>query len=87
MKRALILTVAIFFYLAATSESAIPDLLVGSSESDSILRYDGVTGAFLGEFASGAGLDRPLGFTIGPDANLYVSGMRIGTGPHAGLLL
>ncbi len=34
------------------------DLLVGSAFTDSVLRYDGQTGAFLGTFASGGGWSR-----------------------------
>jgi streptogramin lyase len=51
------------------------DLLVGSNRTDSILRYDGTTGDFLGAFvASGSGgLMHPGGFAFGPDGNLYVS--------------
>lgn len=51
------------------------DLYVVSRGTDSIKRYDGTTGAFLGDFvASGSGgLDAPIGLTFGPDGNLYVS--------------
>jgi outer membrane protein assembly factor BamB len=51
------------------------DLLVGSFLTDSVKRYDGVTGAYLGEFVS-AGPSGPLdprGMTIGPDRHLYVA--------------
>lgn len=51
------------------------DLYVASARNGMILRYDGTTGAFLGEFvASGVGgLDHPIGLTFGPDGNLYVA--------------
>jgi WD40 repeat protein len=50
------------------------DLLVSSGLTDNVLRYDGVTGAFVGEFvaAGSGGLDAPFGLAFGPDGNLYV---------------
>lgn len=51
------------------------DLYVSSGGTDSVLRYDGTTGAFLGQFvASGSGgLDHPESLSFGPDGNLYVA--------------
>src|SRR5260370_34762502 len=51
------------------------DLLVGNLSDNSIKRFDGITGAFLGNFvAPGAGgLSTPGYFIFGPDGNLYVS--------------
>jgi hypothetical protein len=45
-----------------------------SNNNDSVLKYDGTTGDFLGVFvASGAGgLDNPQALVFGPDGNLYV---------------
>lgn len=51
------------------------NLYVASFETDSVLRYDGATGTFLGDFvpAGGGGLDGPdAGLTFGPDGHLYV---------------
>lgn len=48
------------------------DLLVSSRFSNNILRYDRLTGAFKGVFASGNGLANPNGIAYGPDGNLYV---------------
>lgn len=48
------------------------DLLVSSRFSNNVLRYDRVTGAFKGVFASGNGLANPNGIAYGPDGNLYV---------------
>ena len=51
------------------------DLLVTSSNSNSVLRYDSTTGAFIDAFVpeGSGGLDSPIGLTFGPDHNLYVS--------------
>jgi sugar lactone lactonase YvrE len=48
------------------------ELLVSSGGTDSVVRYDGRTGAFIDIFASGGGLDSPNGLVFGPDGNLYV---------------
>jgi streptogramin lyase len=58
---------------AGASLGATSDLLVDSSGTNQILRYDGVTGAFKGVFASGNGLSGTEELTYGPDGNLYVS--------------
>ncbi|MHC4947254.1 MAG: M12 family metallo-peptidase [Planctomycetota bacterium] len=50
------------------------DLLVASRDTDSVLRYDGRTGASLGTFASGGGLVAPFGLALGPGGNLFVTG-------------
>jgi len=52
------------------------DLFVSSqagTQANHVLRYDGTTGASLGVFDSGGGLEGPLGITFGPDGNLYVA--------------
>ena len=48
-------------------------LYVSSFFSDEVLRYNGVTGAFIDVFASGGGLSEPFGLVFGPDGHLYVS--------------
>lgn len=48
------------------------DLLVSSRFSNSVIRYDGLTGALIGTFASGPELRNPNGMAFGPDGNLYV---------------
>jgi DNA-binding beta-propeller fold protein YncE len=47
---------------------------VSSQENDRVLRYDGVTGAFIDIFvaAGSGGLNVPVGLDFGPDGNLYV---------------
>jgi outer membrane protein assembly factor BamB len=49
------------------------DLLVLSFNTNSVLDYNGASGAFQKTFASGAGLQGPSGITLGPDDNVYVS--------------
>ena len=51
------------------------DLFVCSYANSKVVRYDGTTGALIGDFvASGSGgLSNPFGIVFGPDGNLYVS--------------
>lgn len=49
------------------------NLYVSSSNTHRIKRYDGLTGAYLGNFATDNGLEYPRGITFGPDGNLYVA--------------
>jgi sugar lactone lactonase YvrE len=44
-----------------------------TSETSAIFRFDGRTGKFIDQFASGGGMYRPYGIAFGPDNNLYVS--------------
>jgi len=57
---------------AATPAQAV-ELLVSSCNTDNVKRYNGTTGAFIDSFASGGGLDAPIGLVFGPDGHLYVS--------------
>jgi streptogramin lyase len=59
--------------LAAKAARFVPDILAASWTTDSILRFDGETGAFEGTFADGGPLRFPAGLDYGPDGNLYVS--------------
>lgn len=56
-------------------------LLVGNVTDSSIKRYDGTTGAFVGNFVApgSGGLNLPTYFIFGPDGNLYVSSNRDGS--------
>jgi hypothetical protein len=60
---------------------AAADLLVSSAATNQVLRYDGITGAFIDAFVSAGsgGLESPSGLTLGPDGNLYVSGSTMFT--------
>lgn len=57
---------------SAARARAQDSIFVTSRFSDEVLRYD-AGGAFLGVFASGGGLDNPVGLTFGPDGDLYVA--------------
>ncbi|MCA9212652.1 MAG: hypothetical protein KDB27_06295, partial [Planctomycetales bacterium] len=50
------------------------DLLVVSWEGDSVLRFSGANGDFVGEFINAATgtLDQPTYSILGPDGHLYV---------------
>jgi uncharacterized protein (TIGR03118 family) len=51
------------------------DLLVGSRATNSVLRFNQVTGSFIDAFipSGSGGLNGPGGVAFGPDGNLYVS--------------
>lgn len=51
------------------------DLLVTSSLTNSVKRYDGSTGVYKGDFVApgSGGLNDPWGIAFGPDGNLYVT--------------
>ena len=72
----LTLLVSLIFGKSASSS----DLLVGSFNTNEVLRYDGGTGAFLGAFvtAGSGGLSGPGWLVFGPDGNLYVVGSSPG---------
>ena len=78
------LVVAAFLPLAATASS----LYVSSYGTDSVLGYEGTTGAFIEAFvASGSGgLKGPVGLTFGPDGNLYVGSLGLGGIGSQGIL-
>jgi DNA-binding beta-propeller fold protein YncE len=49
------------------------NLYINSHKTDSVLRFNGKTGAPMGVFASGPELQQPSGLVFGPDGNLYVA--------------
>src|SRR5258708_13958306 len=58
------------------------NLYVCSNSDNTVRRFDGVTGAFMDVFASGAPLLLPVGLTFGPDGNMYISSGRTGLRPN-----
>lgn len=62
--------------LLAPRAAAIPDLFVSSSLTHSVKRFDGETGAFLGNFIlrRAGGLDNTQECIFGPDGHAYVVG-------------
>src|SRR5436309_1465529 len=70
----------IFFWVAAAGllaagpAAAQPDVLVSGNGNTQVKRYNGVTGGFVANFASG--LNAPSSMTYGPDGNLYVSSLN-----------
>ena len=64
------------FLLAITfTSNARADLFVSAASANSVMRFDGQTGAFLGNFVApgSGGLGDPQGIAFGPDGNLYVA--------------
>lgn len=47
------------------------DLVVASFSNSRLLRYDGVTGASLGQFNNGPTMESAWGVRVGPDGNVY----------------
>jgi len=66
---------AVLLFLPASTWAAPPDLLVNSYGSNSILRYDGATGAFKGAFVTSGsgGLFQGIGLAFGPNATVFSS--------------
>jgi streptogramin lyase len=76
MKRHLLIATLVGIVMTTIVACASADLYVGSrGVSNSVLRYNEVTGDFLDAFvSSGSGmLDNPRGLIFGHDGNLYVS--------------
>jgi DNA-binding beta-propeller fold protein YncE len=66
---------AVFIALPARAAAPAAGLYVVDSADDSVLRYDGATGAPLGTFipSHGGGLTTGQDIVVGPDGNFYVS--------------
>ena len=54
------------------------NLYVAAGAIDSVLRYDGTSGAFLGEFVAknSGGLDNPHGLQFGADGHMYIASKK-----------
>jgi streptogramin lyase len=64
----------LIFVTCLAQVAVAQDLLVSSFGDSRVLRYDGETGAFIDTFATGHGMDGPLGLICHDDGNLYVAG-------------
>ena len=66
-----------FFTVVLFAEEALGlELLVASSGTNSVKRFDGLSGIFVDDFvaSNSGGLSSPRGMVFGPDGNLYVTG-------------
>jgi DNA-binding beta-propeller fold protein YncE len=75
MHRSKTVVAGVIFALIVGLAEAANVVYVTSFDNDSVLKFDGDTGAFLGVFvpAGSGGLNGPTGLTFGPDGHLYVS--------------
>lgn len=64
---------ALLLSAAVAPPLAADNLFVSSTNTKSVLEYDGEDGEFEGKFARGGGLIEPEGVVFGPDGDLYVS--------------
>src|SRR6266446_4750230 len=76
--RKLVCSILLVVLVAVCARARAADLLVASDgpanngKFHGVLRYNGDTGAFVGQFLS---MSRPLGMIYGPDENLYVGNL------------
>lgn len=56
----------------AANRNARIELLVCDFNDNVVKRFNGLTGAYIDDFASGSGLGNPIDAIFGPDGNLYV---------------
>ena len=75
LHRPMFVAIGFLWFLASCgiAKAEPVSLYVSSGDTNAVLAYDGVTGAFQRTFASGGGLSEPEGVVFGPDGNLYVS--------------
>src|SRR5216683_4219600 len=78
MKRHLLIATLFGIVMAAVVPCAHADLYVISYGSNSVLRYNEMTGAFIDKFVSFGSSD-PRGLLIGHDGNLYLSSFSTNT--------
>jgi DNA-binding beta-propeller fold protein YncE len=80
-KRHLLIVILVGIVMTTFLPCAYADLYVISENSNSILRYNEVTGAFIGELVSSGsgGLNNPKGLLFARDGNLYVTSANTNT--------
>ncbi len=66
------LSILVAIGLSPASPVTAGDLLISSRFNSRVLRYDAITGTFVGVFGFGHDLANPNGIAYGPDGNLYV---------------
>jgi outer membrane protein assembly factor BamB len=65
---------SVWLFVSAGSGLAVADsLYVVDNGTDSVLKFDGLTGALIGTFGSADGGGRPYGLTCAPNGNLLVT--------------
>jgi len=72
-RRAGLMAGALLLSAAVAPPLAADNLFVSSTNTKSVMEYDGETGDFEGKFARGGGLIEPEGVVFGPDGDLYVA--------------
>ena len=75
-----LLTFCITFVNPVLGQQSEPELYVSSRGTDSIKRYNAITGAFIDDFvpSGSGGLDRPQQVAFDSDGHLYVTGFENG---------
>jgi len=71
--RAGLMAGALLLSAAVAPPLAADNLFVSSTNTKSVIEYDGATGDFEEKFAQGGGLIEPEGVVFGPDGDLYVA--------------
>ena len=72
-RRAGLMVGALLLSAALAPPLAAQNLFVSSTNTKSVIEYDGETGDFESKFARGGGLIEPEGLEFGPDGDLYVA--------------
>ena len=70
-----VIIIGLMAFVLACNSQLSADLFVSAASANSVMRFDGNTGNFLGNFVApnSGGLGDPQGIAFGPDNNLYVA--------------